>query len=205
MSIQKVALAGICSFHKKDAILTYTRHHKPRPYHSQGPTDAKFEVTFLRRSSSHNADPRIKIQVADFASLKSLTAALTGQDTVVNLLISKIIPVKIHLQIVAAAHKAGVKGFFPSEYGRDTSHPLNAKLPIYCNKKVGVVKRLKRISGKDSTFTFISVITEPFWCIEKSFIVNLAGPLSPIYNGGDIHCSTTPLSGIGRAFFRALE
>ncbi|KAJ5712420.1 oxidoreductase CipA [Penicillium malachiteum] len=163
--------------------------------------DANFEVIILSRSSFHNVDPRAKLQVVDYAFLESLTAALTGQDAVVNVLPSKIIPVEIHFQLIEAAHKAGVKRFLPSEYGCDTSHPPTAKLPIYCDDKVAVVKRLKEISEQESTFTFTPIVTGLFfdWGIEKNFIVNLVGPLSPIYNGGDTLFSTSTLSGIGRA------
>ncbi|KAJ5638702.1 oxidoreductase CipA [Penicillium herquei] len=170
--------------------------------------DANFEVTILSRGSSHNVDPRVKLQVVDYASLESLTAALTGQDAVVNVLASKIIPVEIHFQLIEAAHKAGVKRFLPSEYGCDTSHLLSAaKLPIYYNDKVAVVKQLREIADEDSTFTFTPIVTGPFfdWGIEKNFIVNLVGPSSPIYNGGDTLFSTSTLSGIGRAVVGVLE
>ncbi|KAJ5715890.1 oxidoreductase CipA [Penicillium malachiteum] len=185
MSIQKAAVAGGAG--------------------NLGPTilkafvDANFAVTLLSRSSSHS--------VFDYASLESLTATLTGQDAVVNVLASKIIPIEVHLQLIEAAHKSGVKRFLPSEYGYDTSHSLTAKLPIFCNDKVAVVKRLKEISKQDSTFTFTPIVAGPFfdWSIQKNLIVNLVGPLSPIYNGGDIFFSTCTLSGIGRTFVGALE
>ncbi|KAJ5718566.1 oxidoreductase CipA [Penicillium malachiteum] len=109
--------------------------------------------------------------------------------------------------LIEAAHKAGVKRFLPSEYGCDTSHPPTAKLPIYYNDKVAVVKRLKEIAEQDSSSTFTPIVTGPFFDsgIEKNFIVNLAGPLSQIYNGGDTLFSTSTLSGIGRAVVGVLK
>ncbi|KAJ5560547.1 oxidoreductase CipA [Penicillium frequentans] len=168
--------------------------------------EANFQVTLLSRSSTHEIDSRVKIQVVDYNSLDSLVTALTGQDAVVDVLPSGSISVEIPLRLIEAAHKAGVQRFIPSEYGCDTSHPLTSKLPVF-GDKVTVVNRLKEISAQDSAFTYTPVITGPFfdWGLKMKFTVNLSGPSTPIYDGGDTPFSTTTLAGIGRAIAGVLE
>lgn len=167
---------------------------------------ANFQVTILSRTSSHEVDPRIKIQAVDYSSLDSLTAALTGQDAFVNVLNSGNIPVDIHLRLIEAAHKAKVYRFIPSEFGCDTLHPLTSKLAVFSDK-VAVLKRLKEIADRDGSFTYTPIMTGIFldWGLEKKLIVNLTGPSTVIYDGGDSRFSTTTLAGIGQAVVGTLQ
>lgn len=168
--------------------------------------DAGFEVTVLSRSSSHNLDPRVKVEVVDYNSQDSLTTAISGQDAVVNALGVGVVPREVHLRLVEAAHAAQVKRYIPSEFGSDTIHHLTAQLPVF-GDKVAVIQRLREISSQDSEFSYTAVINGPFfdWGLEKSFFINLAGPSTPIYDGGDVPVSSTTLAGIGRAVAGVLQ
>ncbi|KAJ5227626.1 oxidoreductase CipA [Penicillium citrinum] len=165
-----------------------------------------FEVTVLSRSSSHQLDPRVKVQVADYNSLDSLTTALSGQDAVVNTLGVGVVPGEVHLRVLEAAHAAKVQRYIPSEFGSDTANPLTAKLPVF-GVKVAVIKKLEEIAAQDSTFSYTSIITGPFfdWGIEKTFLINLSGSSTSIYDGGDVPVSSTTLAGIGRAVAGTLQ
>ncbi|CAI7586370.1 unnamed protein product [Penicillium pancosmium] len=167
---------------------------------------AGFEVTVLSRSSSHKLDPRVKVQEVDYNSQDSLTTALSNQDAVVNALGVGVVAREIHLRLVEAAHAAKVKRFIPSEFGSDTVHHLTAQLPVF-GDKVAVLERLKEISAQDQEFSYTAVINGPFfdWGLEKQFFLNLAGPTTEIYDGGDVPVSTTTLPGIGRAVAGVLQ
>ncbi|KAJ5894877.1 oxidoreductase CipA [Penicillium taxi] len=186
MSIKKVAVAG------------GTGNLGPAVVNAL--VEANLEVTVLSRTSSHNFDPRVKVQVVDYSSEESLKAVLSGQDAVINTLNVGFVPRDVHLRLVDAAHAAGVQRFVPSEFGTDTSNPLTSKLPVF-GDKIAVIERLREISEKDKAFTWTALITGPFfdWGLEKGFSVNLKGPSTLIFDGGDVLVSTTTLGGIGRA------
>ncbi|KAJ5919380.1 oxidoreductase CipA [Penicillium verhagenii] len=168
--------------------------------------EANFEITLLSRSSTHQVDSRVKIQEVDYNSLDSLVAALKDQDAVVNVLNVGAVPVEIHLRLIEAAQKAGVQRFLPSEFGSDTAHPLTSKLPVF-GDKITIINRLKEITTQESVFTYTAVINGPFfdWGLKHSFILNLTGPSTPVYDGGDTVFSTTTLAGVGRAVAGVLE
>lgn len=151
-------------------------------------------------------DSRVQVQVVDYNSLDSLVTALKGHDAVINTLSVGVVPRDIHLRLVDAAQAAGVRRFIPSEFGCDTGNPLTAQLPVF-GDKVAVVQKLQEISKQDSAFTWTGVITGPFfdWCLEHSFVINLKGPSTRIFDGGDVLVSSTTLAGIGRAVAGVLK
>ena len=161
-------------------------------------------MTVLSRSSSNQVDPRVKVQVVDYSSLDSLIAALKGQDALVNTLGA--IPGEIHLRLADAAHAAGVQRYLPSEFGSNTANPLTSKLPIFSDK-VSVVQRLQELSQQDKAFSYSSLITGPFfdWGVQNKFIINLDGPSTSIFDGGDNPFSTTTLPAIGKAVVGILQ
>ncbi|KAF3384378.1 Pinoresinol reductase 1 [Penicillium rolfsii] len=168
--------------------------------------ESGFPVTILSRSNSHQVDSRAQVKVVDYSSLDSLVAALKGHDAVVNTLSVGLVPQDVHLRLVEAAQAAGVQRFLPSEFGCDTANPNTAQLPVF-GDKVAVLKKLQEISKQNSAFTWTAAITGPFfdWGLEKGFIVNLKGPSTRIYDGGDVPVSGTTLAGIGRAVAGVLK
>lgn len=151
-------------------------------------------------------DSRAQVRVVDYNSLDSLVAALKDQDALVNTLGLGTIPREIHLRLVDAAQSAGVKRYLPSEFGSDTTHRETAQLPVF-GDKVAVVEKLQEISKTDSDFTWTAVITGPFfdWGLQTGLLINLKGPSTPIYDGGDVIASGTTLAGVGRAVVGVLK
>ncbi|CAI7596251.1 unnamed protein product [Penicillium manginii] len=192
MAISKVAIAGATG-NVGPAILNAL-------------LTAGFEVTVLSRSSSHKLDPRVKLQEVDYSSQDSLTTALAGQDAVVNALSVGLVARDIHLRLVEAAHAAKVKRYIPSEFGSDTVHHLTAQIPVF-GDKVAILERLKEISAQDQEFSYTAVINGPFfdWGLEKKFFLDVSGPTTTIYDGGDVQVSSTTLSGVGRAVAGVLQ
>ncbi|KAJ5316684.1 hypothetical protein PENANT_c016G10210 [Penicillium antarcticum] len=161
--------------------------------------EAGFDVTVLSRQDSDKTfDTRAKVAKVDYESLDSLKNALAGQDVVVSTLGVGPVPRATHLRLVDAAVAAGVKRFIPSEYGCDTTHPNVAKLPVF-GDKVAVQEHLKK-ANEESGLTYSFLITGPFldWGLNVGFLINLAGPVTTLYDGGEQEFSTTTLADVGR-------
>uniref|UniRef100_A0A060SXI0 ARAD1A09614p n=1 Tax=Blastobotrys adeninivorans TaxID=409370 RepID=A0A060SXI0_BLAAD len=160
--------------------------------------EAGFDVTVLsRQDSNHTFDTRVKVAKVDYESLDSLKNAFSGQEVVVSTLGLRL-PRDTHLRLVDAAVAAGVKRFIPSEYGCDTTNPNAAKLPVF-GDKVAVQDHLKKAS-EQSGLSYSFLITGPFldWGIKNGFLINLSGPVTPLYDGGERKFSATTLSDVGR-------
>lgn len=160
---------------------------------------AGFEVTVLTRAESdrsNNNFGQARVVPVDYTSLDSLTAALEGQDVVVNTLGA--IPRDIHLRLIDAAITAQVQRFIPSEFGSDTTNPTAAKLPVY-QDKVAIQKYLReRAAESGGTFSYTLLINGPFldWGLTVEFLLNWRGPVVELYDGGERKFSVTTLAGI---------
>ncbi|RAL16161.1 aromatic alcohol reductase [Aspergillus homomorphus CBS 101889] len=160
--------------------------------------DAGFEVTVLTRQSSDKSfDTRAKVIPVDYDSLESLQTALEGQDVVVDA--RAVVPSESTIRFIDAAKAAGVTRFIPSEFGTDSLNPLSEALPVFANK-VAPRKYLQQVS-KDSPLSYSLLFTGPFldFGLRTGFLVNLAGPVAELYDGGDRKVSSTTLQGIGKA------
>lgn len=94
--------------------------------------DPTFSVTVLARNSSQSTYPsNVQVRrVSDDLPHAELVEALRGQDVLISAIghAAK----KTEYQLVQAALEAGVKRFFPTEYGLDNSDPKNAAhTPIF--------------------------------------------------------------------------
>ncbi|KAF7161603.1 hypothetical protein CNMCM5623_007138 [Aspergillus felis] len=162
---------------------------------------AGFEVTVLTRAESdrskHNFG-QARVVPVDYSSLDSLTAALKGQDVVVNTLGA--IPRDVHLRLIDAAVAAQVQRFIPSEFGSDTTNATAAKLPVY-QDKVAIQKYLREKAAESAgTFSYTLLITGPFldWGLTVGFLLNWPAPEVELYDGGERKFSATTLAGVGK-------
>lgn len=160
--------------------------------------DAGFQVTALTRGgSSHSFPPSVKAVTVDYDSLDSLTSALKGHDAVVSTIAS--VALVKQLNLVAAASKAGIKRFIPSEFGSDTFHERTRQLPCYADK-IAVQDALKH-EAASGRMSWTAVVTGPFfdWGMKVGFVMNLKGKSITLYDGGERPFSTTTLASIGKA------
>lgn len=128
----------------------------------------------------------------NYDSVESLTTALQGQDAVVSLVSQKAILKQKAL--IDAAVAAGVKRFFPMEFGVDTINPKVRALPVKAHK-VEVQNYLAEVSAKtDLTYTIL--LNGPFLdaYIAQDFLLGFAGLKSRramLFDGGDVPFSAT--------------
>lgn len=162
---------------------------------------AGFEVTVLTRAESDRSNHNFgqaRVVPVDYTSLDSLTAALKGQDVVVNTLGT--IPRDIHLRLIDAAIAAQVRRFIPSEFGSDTTNPTAAKLPVY-QDKVAIQKYLQQKAAESAgSFSYTLLINGPFldWGLTVGFLLNWRGPEVELYDEGERKFSATTLAGIAK-------
>lgn len=212
MALTNIAIAGVCFCVSFILSSDFLAANSSQGTGNLGPSiinallEAGFQVTVLSRSTSHDLDPRAQIKVVDYGSVDSIVAALKGQDALVNTLGVGQIPGDVHLRLVEAAHTAGIQRYLPSEFGSDTANPLVSKLPVF-GDKIAVVQRLNELTSENSAFSYTGVITGPFfdWGIQNNFLINLDGPATSIFDGGDVPFSTTTLAGVGRAVAGVLK
>jgi uncharacterized protein YbjT (DUF2867 family) len=158
-------------------------------------------VTVLTRAESgrsKNNFGQARVVPVDYSSLDSLTAALKGQDVVVNILGA--IPRDVHLRLIDAAVAAQVPRFIPSEFGSDTTNATAAKLPVY-QDKVAIQKYLQGKAAESAgTFSYTLQINGPFldWGLTGAFLLNWRGPEVELYDGGERKFSTTTLAGVAK-------
>ncbi|KAF7113643.1 hypothetical protein CNMCM5793_002999 [Aspergillus hiratsukae] len=162
---------------------------------------AGFEVTVLTRAESdrsNNNFGRACVVPVDYSSLDSLTAALKGQDVIVNTLGA--IPRDVHLRLIDAAIAAQVQRFIPSEFGSDTTNATAARLPVY-QDKVAIQRYLREKAAESAgTFSYTLLINGPFldWGLTVEFLLNWRAPEAELYDGGERKFSATTLAGVAK-------
>lgn len=155
-------------------------------------------MTVLSRTADKPIDSRAQIVEVDYSSLESLKSALAGHDAVVDALGRA--PQDVSIRLIDAAVSAGVKHFLPSEFGVDTLNPHVRKIPVFAGK-VAVQTHLEQVVSTHPEFVYTLLATGAFldFALEKNFILNHAGPVADLYDGGERKISTTTLAGIGKA------
>ncbi|EIN06966.1 NAD(P)-binding protein [Punctularia strigosozonata HHB-11173 SS5] len=163
------------------------------PYLVQGLVGAGIDVTVLSRQASVSGLPAaVTVRQVDYDSVESLTAALQGQDAVVSVVAQT--AVLKQKALIDAAVAAGVKRFFPAEFGVDTLNPKVRALPIKAHK-VEIQNYLAEVSAKtDLTYTIL--LNGPFLdaYIAQDFLLGYAGLKSrrvTLFDGGDVAFSAT--------------
>ncbi|KAI8320330.1 NAD(P)-binding protein [Martensiomyces pterosporus] len=141
---------------------------------------SEFNVTiFTRKESETKAIELVKghtqfsVRAVDYNNESDLVNALQGQEVVLNITGFP----GLHLQhtIIAAAEKAGVKWYLPSELGSDLSKPENRNYAFFATK-LGVRDSLEKSSLAHTyivTGGFADQFITPFhdWDTEKHTII----------------------------------
>ena len=168
--------------------------------------DSFFTVSILSRKSSKSTFPsHLKVHtVDDDYPEDQLLEAFKGQDAVVCTISGYQIPQE--KSIINAAVKAGVKRYFPSEFGANLANPKTAEALYFFGAKLETVKHLKEQESKGLTWS--GVVTGPFFdfCLKGGLLgFDIANHKATIFDGGNSKLSTTNLSTIGLSVAKSLH
>ena len=165
---------------------------------------SSFNTSILSREGSNSTFPSgVNVIRANYDDPESLKKAFQGQDVVISLVGGNALGDQNKL--IDASIAAGVKRFFPSEFGSDTPNPRAREVVPIFSAKIGAVAYLK---SKESAISWTSVITGPFfdWGLKVGFLgFNLQDKTFTVVDSGDVTFSTSNLLWIGKALVAALE
>lgn len=170
--------------------------------------DEGFEVTGITRESSKATLPEGARHIKSEYSEASLREAFEGQDAVISA-IGSITPgggLTLQKPLIDAAIAAGVKVFFPSEYGLDTSDPSAQEyIPFVADK----IQTLGYLKTKQDKIAWTAVVSGSMfdWGLDIPGFggLNIPEGTATIYDGGDIPYEATNLSQVGKAIAKSLK
>ncbi|KAG8158313.1 hypothetical protein KVR01_012074 [Diaporthe batatas] len=166
-----------------------------------------FQVTGLGRSSpGHNIPTGVSFITSDY-SAASFLEAFKGQDAVISTL-SSTGPGALDLQktVIDAAIASGVKMFFSSEFGVDTSDPSSPDFIPFLGGKIEILDYLKERQDKISWVALITGMLFDWGLNIPGFGGwDLSARTATIYDGGDIPFEATTLDQVGRAIAQSLK
>jgi hypothetical protein len=164
---------------------------------------ASIPTLLLTRPDSKTSvepDSNLTIKPVDYDDITSLTSLLKSE--AVTVVISTLNPQGFSAQsslITASINSGTVSRFIPSEFGSDTTHPLNASLPVYAGK-IAAMKHLQELSSQHPHFSYTLFFNNLFldWGLLHAFILDPLKHEGTIYNGGDVPSSATALRTIAK-------
>jgi len=171
--------------------------------------ESAFNITILSREGSTSTFPEgVPVKKADYSSHEALVSAFRGHDTIISLIGRDFID---QLKFVDAAVEAGVKKFYPSEYG--SSDPNNKAKTDEFWQRVGFVgkqptfDKLKELS-LEGKIEYTAIRTGPFfdWGLHATFLgFNIPAHTATIWNDGNQILSSSNLSFIARSLVYTLH
>ncbi|KAF3916378.1 hypothetical protein ABW21_db0206333 [Orbilia brochopaga] len=166
--------------------------------------EPSINVTILTREGSTSTFPSgITVKKADYNSHDSLVAAFKGQDTILSLVGTHVTDTQI--KFIDAAVDAGVKRFYPSEYGSVASSDGDALVQQFWDRvgihgKLGVFQHLRKLADEGKIeYTLIASGAFFDWGLQQGFIgFNLKERKATIFNSGDKPMSLSTLPHIAK-------
>ncbi|EED12198.1 conserved hypothetical protein [Talaromyces stipitatus ATCC 10500] len=170
--------------------------------------EENFQVTGVTRETSKATLPEGVRHVKTDYSAASLQEAFKGQDAVVGA-IGSITPgeaLTLQKPLIDAAIAAGVKVFFPSEYGIDTSdHASKDYIPFLVDK----IETLDYIKTKQDKISWTAIVSGGMfdWGLDIPGFggLNIPAGTATIFDGGNIPYEATTLAQVGRAIAKSLK
>ncbi|KAH8830163.1 isoflavone reductase family protein-like protein CipA [Flagelloscypha sp. PMI_526] len=162
----------------------------------------KFTITVLARPESKSVFPSDVTVIKSDYSLSSLQSAFSGQDVVISTVGAG--GFAAQKTIIDAAAAAGVKRFFPSEFGSRVTDESVAFVPLFQGKK-DVVDYL---ISQESKISWTALQTGAFfdWGIKVGFFgFDLANHKASVLDGGKAKFHSTNLSTVGKAIVALLS
>ncbi|TVY82591.1 Isoflavone reductase-like protein [Lachnellula suecica] len=185
------------------------------PFVTEKLAEAGFHTTIIIRpeskytlpdSHAHLTNHLLRVKRCAFDE-ESLTAAFHGQDVVV-VMIGKGVAILSQKTIIDAAARAGVKRFFPSEFGSNTlSAELLRNVPAM-KAKAMILTYLQQKAAAHPALKWTAICNGAFfdWGLTSGFLgFNLQEQTANIYGSGNQHFHATMRSTIGLAIVSALR
>ncbi|KAK4503959.1 hypothetical protein PRZ48_004874 [Zasmidium cellare] len=133
-----------------------------------------FNVSTLSRKSSQSTYPSSvkNVRVDDSLPHDQLVAAMKGQDVVISAVGLRGGALPLQIQVIDAAVEAGVKRFFPSEYGFDNADDKTAWLVPPFKIKQNIEHHLNAKVKENPGFSWTAVATSIWleWALDVVFI-----------------------------------
>ncbi|KAI9739861.1 MAG: hypothetical protein M1818_004917 [Claussenomyces sp. TS43310] len=165
--------------------------------------DLKFKVTVLSRSSKP-FPAAASVKVVDFTSVESLSAAMAGQDAVIDTTFSP--EVDTPLRLIDAAAKAGVYRFITSDFGLDPEIPGVREMPVFGRKKVSYEAVKKQAVDNRLTYTLVACGAFLDWGLATGFAgLNFQEKTAFIFGDGNNVVPWTTLEDVGKATANVLS
>ncbi|KAH6952436.1 hypothetical protein BKA56DRAFT_605238 [Ilyonectria sp. MPI-CAGE-AT-0026] len=165
-----------------------------------------FHVTVLtRKGSKHTFPAEVIVKHVDYTSIQDLTAALRGQDALINT--TNIVEPVPQFNLIDAAVAAGVYRYLPSEYGLNNNKPAIGELPVFkaAYDALQHVKALCAASGGATTYTDVHIGGLLDWGIEMGFTgIALRERVVTLYDGGVNEIAYTTREWLGKTVVRVL-
>ncbi|KAL6922655.1 hypothetical protein FSST1_006681 [Fusarium sambucinum] len=164
-----------------------------------------YNVSILSRQESTSTFPDgVTVFKVDYKDTSAVTAAMKGQDVVICM--TGGIAAGDQNVFIDAAVSAGVKRFFPSEFGPYSLEPGLAELnPWLFPHKIATAKYLQ---SKESQMSWTGLITGAFfdWAMKAGFFqLDIATKSINLIDNGTAHFSATTLSTIAKALIACLD
>ncbi|OKL56059.1 hypothetical protein UA08_08614 [Talaromyces atroroseus] len=187
-TISKVALAGASGnlgSHTLTALL-----------------DRGFEVTVLSRTAKE-FPASVTVRVVDFGSVESLSAAIKGQDAVIDNTFTDDADTPLRLMEAAAAN--GIYRFIVSDYGLDPDLPGVHDMPVFARKRESYQAAKEKAETSGMTFTLIACGAYLDWCLSTGIAgIQLGTKSATLFDDGENVVPWTTLEDAGKATVGAL-
>ncbi|KAH6968096.1 hypothetical protein DER45DRAFT_620610 [Fusarium avenaceum] len=128
----------------------------------------RFNVTILTRKAIKDTPTGTGVKVVDFESISDLTAALKGQDALVDA--TSVPDPSFAIRLMDAAAAAGVYRMIPSEFSSDPTNTQARSLPPFQGKAKALEHIQKLAEDKRITWTAISNHAFLDWGLRMAFI-----------------------------------
>ncbi|KAH7119194.1 hypothetical protein EDB81DRAFT_952570 [Dactylonectria macrodidyma] len=164
----------------------------------------RFNVTILARKTMGGVPSGAVMEVVDFESASALTAALKGQDALVDA--TSVPDPTVAIRLMDAAVAAGVYRMIPAEFSSDPTNAKGRGLPPF-QGKAKALEHIKKLADNNKiTWTAISNHAFLDWGLRMSFLgIDLRSKKIDYLNGGNMVVPFTTLASVGTAVANALS
>ncbi|KAJ5833288.1 hypothetical protein N7474_001599 [Penicillium riverlandense] len=161
-----------------------------------------FKVTVLSRTPREfPAD--VTVRVVDFDSTESLSAAIEGQDAVIDNTSTN--DADTPLRLIDAAVASGVYRFITSDYGLDPDLPGVHEMPVFARKRESYRAVKEKAEKSGLTYTLIACGAFLDWCLSTGFAgIQLNTKTATMFDSGENVVPWTTLEDAGKATAGAL-